>query len=53
MANMQQEHADLTADLLGAVAPGDRAALERGITAIAERLRDLVAEAAAGPAGAS
>ncbi|MCD5347414.1 MarR family winged helix-turn-helix transcriptional regulator [Agromyces sp. S2-1-8] len=53
MANMQQEHADLTADLLGAVAPGDRAALERGITAIAERLRDLVAEAADGPAGAS
>lgn len=47
MATMQREHADLTAELLGAVEPADRAALERGITAIADRLRDLVAEAAA------
>ena len=43
MHQMQREHADLTADLLGAVAPADRPALERGIDAIAARLRDLVA----------
>ena len=43
MHRMQREHADLTADLLGAVAPADRPALERGIDAIAARLRELVA----------
>ena len=43
MHQMQREHADLTADLLGAVAPADRPALERGIDAIAARLRELVA----------
>jgi len=43
MREMQREHADLTADLLDAVAPADRPALERGVDAIAERLRALIA----------
>ena len=43
MAEMQREHAELTDDLLGAVEPADRAALERGVDAIAARLRELVA----------
>jgi len=43
MGEMQREHAELTDDLLGAVEPADRAALERGVDAIAARLRELVA----------
>ena len=43
MAEMQREHAELTDELLGAVAPADRDALERGVDAIAARLRELVA----------
>ncbi len=43
MQQMQRDHAELTADLLGAVQPGDRAGLERGVDAIAARLRELVA----------
>ncbi len=43
MRRMQREHAELTDELLGAVDPADRAALERGIDAIAARLRELVA----------
>jgi DNA-binding MarR family transcriptional regulator len=43
MLQMQRDHTHLTADLLDAVAPADRPALERGIDAIAARLRDLVA----------
>ena len=43
MREMQREHAELTDDLLGAVEPADRAALERGVDAIAARLRELVA----------
>ena len=43
MGEMQREHAELTDELLGAVAPADRAALERGVDAIAARLRELVA----------
>ncbi|MFF2368940.1 MarR family winged helix-turn-helix transcriptional regulator [Agromyces sp. NPDC058110] len=43
MTQMQSEHADLTADLLDAVEPADRAALARGVDAIAERLRALIA----------
>ena len=46
MTGMQREHAELTADLLGAVDPADRPALERGIDAIAARLRELVADEA-------
>lgn len=46
MAEMQREHAELNATLLAAVAPKDRAALERGIAAIASHLETLVAEAA-------
>ena len=43
MLQMQRDHAELTADLLGAVQPDDRAGFERGIDAIATRLRELVA----------
>ena len=43
MREMQREHAELTDELLGAVEPADRAALERGVDAIAARLRELVA----------
>lgn len=43
MAKMQREHAELTAELLDAVDPADRPALERGVDAIAARLRDLIA----------
>ena len=42
MADMQRQHAELTADLLDAVDPADRAALERGVDAIAARLRELI-----------
>ena len=43
MREMQREHADLTDDLLEAVEPADRAALQRGVDAIAGRLRELIA----------
>ena len=42
MRQMQREHAELSADLLGAVALADRAAFERGVEAIAAHLRALV-----------
>jgi DNA-binding MarR family transcriptional regulator len=51
MRTMQQEHAELSADLLGAVAPADREALVRGIDAIADRLRELLAADEARRAG--
>lgn len=47
MAQMQKEHEALNATLLAAVAPEDRAAVERGIGAIAMHLESLVAQAAA------
>lgn len=50
MQQMQRDHAELTADLLGAVQPADRAALERGVDAIAARLRELIAADQAGRA---
>ena len=50
MREMQREHAELTDDLLGVVEPADRAALERGVDAIAARLRELVAAEEARPA---
>ncbi|WP_308799969.1 MarR family winged helix-turn-helix transcriptional regulator [Agromyces silvae] len=43
MHEMQLDHEELSATLLEAVAPEDRAAVERGVTAIAERLAELVA----------
>lgn len=43
MEGMRLAHEELTATLLDAVDPADRAALERGVTAIAERLVELVA----------
>jgi len=46
MTRMQQEHAELNATLVAAIAPADRDAVERGITAIATHLQALVAEAA-------
>ncbi|MBF0815776.1 MarR family winged helix-turn-helix transcriptional regulator [Microbacterium paludicola] len=42
MAAMQRDHAHLSTTLLDAVAPQDRAPLERGIVAIAARLAELV-----------
>lgn len=50
MAQMQKEHTELNATLLAAVAPEDRDAVERGITAIADHLESLVAQAAGEPA---
>lgn len=43
MREMQREHAELSATLLDAVDAADRAALERGVDAIAARLRELIA----------
>lgn len=43
MREMQREHAELSAELLGAVDPADRPALERGVDAIAAHLRELIA----------
>lgn len=39
---MRRQHDEVTAELLGCVAEEDRAALERGIDAIAARLTELV-----------
>ncbi|MDF2509485.1 MAG: hypothetical protein K0Q52_3344 [Microbacterium sp.] len=50
MAQMQREHTELNATLVAAVAPEDRDAVERGITAIADHLEQLVAQAASEPA---
>jgi DNA-binding MarR family transcriptional regulator len=45
MRRMQEDHTQLNATLLQAVAPADRAAVERGVAAIAAHLEKLVAEA--------
>lgn len=45
MARMQEEHAELNATLVEAVAPEDRAAVDRGISAIAAHLEALVEQA--------
>jgi len=45
METTTREHAELSATLLDAVDPEDRAAVERGIGAIADRLAELVAAA--------
>ncbi|KJQ55792.1 MarR family winged helix-turn-helix transcriptional regulator [Microbacterium sp. SA39] len=45
MERMQQEHTELNDTLLAAVAPEDRAAVERGIAAIASHLEKLVVDA--------
>ncbi len=45
MATMQQEHVELNATLLSAIAAEDRAVVERGIAALAEHLSALVADA--------
>ncbi|MFC4138019.1 MULTISPECIES: MarR family winged helix-turn-helix transcriptional regulator [unclassified Microbacterium] len=43
MAQMRRDHADLDAELLGAVSPEDREAVRRGVAAIADRLSALAA----------
>ncbi|MDQ0643072.1 MarR family winged helix-turn-helix transcriptional regulator [Microbacterium murale] len=45
MTRMQQEHVELNETLISAIAPEDRDAVERGVTALAEHLAVLVAEA--------
>lgn len=52
MKTTAADHAALSADLLGAVAPADRAALERGLDAIANRLAELVTAGVMTPEGA-
>ncbi|MDQ0895774.1 MarR family winged helix-turn-helix transcriptional regulator [Agromyces ramosus] len=51
MREMQHDHAELSAELLGAVDAADRDAVVRGIDAIAERLRELIAADEARRAG--
>jgi DNA-binding MarR family transcriptional regulator len=48
MREMQRDHEELSATLLGAVAPSDREAFVRGVDAVAARLRALVAAAETG-----
>ena len=48
MSRTVREHSDLSATLLDAVHPDDRASLERGLDAVLARLRGLVAGAEAG-----
>lgn len=45
MEAMQREHAELNDAIVGAIAPRDREAVERGITAVATHLTALVDEA--------
>ena len=45
MARMQEEHAQLNETLLSAIAPADRAAVERGLSAVAAHLEHLVTTA--------
>lgn len=46
MARMQEEHAQLNETLLSAIEPSDRAAVERGLSAVAAHLEHLVTTAA-------
>ncbi len=46
MAQMQDEHAQLNETLLSAIDPADRAAVERGLSAVAAHLEHLVTTAA-------
>lgn len=45
MAEMQRDHAELTATLLAAVSPEDRDAFARGVNAVAQKLEEMVEEA--------
>lgn len=45
METTEREHHDLSSTLLESVAPDDRAALERGLAAISDRLAELLAAA--------
>ena len=47
MARMQEEHEQLNATLLAAIAPRDRATVERGVSAVAAHLETLVTAGAA------
>ena len=46
MARMQEEHAQLNETLLNAIAPDDRATVERGLAAVIAHLETLVTSAA-------
>ncbi len=46
MARMQEDHAHLNQTLLSAIAPADRAAVERGLSAVVTHLEHLVSAAA-------
>lgn len=48
MARMQEEHSQLNQTLLSAIDPADRAAVERGLSAVATHLEHLVAAASTG-----
>lgn len=50
MTRMQREHVELNDTLMAAIAPADRAAVERGLSALIAKLTDLVDEASAAPA---
>ncbi|GEK85740.1 MarR family winged helix-turn-helix transcriptional regulator [Microbacterium aerolatum] len=45
MAKMQQEHVELNETLVASITPEDRAAVERGVAALADHLAALVADA--------
>lgn len=47
MVRMQEEHEQLNATLLAAIAPRDRATVERGVSAVAAHLETLVTAGAA------
>jgi DNA-binding MarR family transcriptional regulator len=51
MIRMQREHQELNSALLAAVEPADLPAFERGIDAVARRLREIVLASEAGAAG--
>ena len=51
MRKMQREHAELSAELLGAVDVADQDSMLRGLDAIAARLRELIAADEGRPSG--
>ncbi|MFB7249704.1 MarR family winged helix-turn-helix transcriptional regulator [Microbacterium sp. NPDC056234] len=51
MQQMQREHVELNETLVAAIAPADRAAVERGLNSLSEKLTALVDEAHADAQG--
>ncbi|HWV48914.1 MAG TPA: MarR family transcriptional regulator [Microbacterium sp.] len=49
MNRMQREHVELNDTLMSAIAPADRASVERGLSALIAKLTDLVDEASTAP----